>query len=213
MRITKLEHSTLVIEQSGHSLVLDPGSFTTPVTDAGDTVAIVITHEHPDHWTPEQLRRIRSKSPDAVVYGPAGVAAAAGDEFDIIVVAPGDTIEIEPFSLRFFGGEHAVIHSSIPVIDNVGVLINETLYYPGDSLFIPEDVEVDTLATPAGAPWVKIGEIMDFVLAVAPKRSFPMHDMTLSQAGKNMHFARIEETTTAGGGEFFGLMPGEVLNL
>ena len=139
----------------------------------------------------------------------ATLAAAAGDEFDITVVAPGDTVEIEPFALRFFGGEHAVIHSSIPVIDNVGVLVNNTLYYPGDSLFIQEDIEVDTLATPAGAPWVKIGEIMDFVLAVAPKRSFPMHDMTLSQAGKNMHFARIEETTKAGGGEFFGDVAGE----
>ena len=35
-------------------------------------------------------------------------------------------------------GEHAVIHSSIPVIDNVGVLVNDTVYYPGDSLFVPE---------------------------------------------------------------------------
>ncbi|MET0590018.1 MAG: MBL fold metallo-hydrolase [Naasia sp.] len=213
MRITKLEHSTLVIEQSGKSLILDPGNFTTPVTDAGDTVAVVITHEHPDHWTPEQLRRILSKSPDTAIYGPAGVAAAAGDEFDVTVVAPGDTIEAGPFTLRFFGGEHAVIHSSIPVIDNVGVLINDTVYYPGDSLFVPEDVDIDTLATPAGAPWVKIGEVIDFVLAIAPKRSFPMHDMVLSQAGKNIHFARIDDATKQGGGEFFPLQPGEVLDL
>lgn len=213
MQITKLEHATLVFKLSGRSLILDPGNLTTPVTDAGDVIAIVITHEHPDHWTPEQLRRIRSKSPDAVIYGPAGVAAAAGEEFDVRIVAPGDEVTAGPFTLRFFGGRHAVIHSSIPVIDNVGVLVNDTVYYPGDSLFVPEDLEIDTLATPAGAPWLKIGEVIDFVLAVAPKRSFPMHDMVLSQAGKNIHFDRIKNATEKGGGQFFPLAPTESIDI
>ncbi|MFP3381565.1 hypothetical protein SB767_35190, partial [Bacillus sp. SIMBA_069] len=79
-------------------------------------------------------------------------------DFDITVVHPGDSVEAGPFSLRFFGGRHAVIHESIPVVDNVGVLVNDTLYYAGDSFSIPEGVEVDVLAAPAGAPWMKIAE-------------------------------------------------------
>lgn len=212
MRLTKFEHAGLLLEQDGKKLFIDPGSFTSPLTDTADAVAIVITHEHADHWTPEQLNRVLDLSPDAVIYGPEGVAAAASD-FDVQVVHPGDTVEAGPFSLRFFGGRHAVIHESIPVVDNVGVLVNETLYYAGDSFTIPEGVEVDVLAAPAGAPWMKVAETMDYVLAVKPKRSFPIHEMVLSRAGKDLSNARLQWATEQNGGTFSALEPGDSLDL
>jgi L-ascorbate metabolism protein UlaG (beta-lactamase superfamily) len=212
MRLTKFEHAALVLEDSGKKLFVDPGSFTTPITDAANAVAIVITHEHADHWTPEQLKRILDMNSGVPIYAPAGVAVAAS-EFDITVVKGGDKIDAGPFTLEFFGEKHAVIHSSIPVVDNIGVLINDILYYPGDSFTIPDDIEVDVLAVPAGAPWLKIGEVIDFVLAVAPKRSFPTHEMVLARAGKDMANGRIEWATVQGGGEFFALEPGDTLDL
>jgi L-ascorbate metabolism protein UlaG (beta-lactamase superfamily) len=212
MRLTKFEHAALLLEQTGRKLFIDPGMFTTPITDAANTVAVVITHEHPDHWTPEQLRRILDASPDAVVYGPEGVVKAAGD-VAVTRVDPGDSVEAGPFSLRFFGGRHAVIHSSIAVVDNVGVLVNDVLYYPGDSFAVPEGIEVDTLAVPAGAPWMKIAEAMDYVLEVKPRRAFPTHEMVLSVAGKNMSNDRLGWATAQGGGEFFALQPGDSLDL
>lgn len=212
MRLTKFEHAALLLEDSGKKLFVDPGSFTTPLTDTANAVAIVITHEHADHWTPEQLNRVLDLSPDAAIYAPEGVARAAGD-FDVTVVHAGDTVEAGPFTLRFFGGVHAVIHSSIPTVDNLGVLINDTLYYAGDSFTIPEGVEVDVLAAPAGAPWMKVAEVMDYVLAVQPKRSFPIHEMVLSRAGKDLSNARIAWATEQHGGEHFALEPGDTLDL
>jgi len=207
MKITKREHSCQIIETGGAALIIDPGAFTLPLGDIMGVVAIVITHEHEDHWTPGHLDAIREMNPDVRILGPAGVAAAAS-EYPIEVVAPGDTVEIEPFTLAFFGGKHAVIHESIPVIDNVGVLVNGSVYYAGDSYALP-GVPVDVLAVPIGAPWLKIGEAMDYVLAVAPKRSFPIHDMTLSAPGKSMTQERIDWATQQGGGTFFVLEPGE----
>lgn len=212
MRLTKLEHSALILEDSGRRLIVDPGSLTTPLVIGSGTVAVVITHEHADHWSPEQLTRILDKSPDARIFGPAGVARAARG-FDVQEVAAGQTHEVGPFRLRFFGSEHAVIHSSIPVIDNVGVLVNEVLYYAGDSFTIPEGVDVPTLAVPAGAPWLKIGEVIDYVTAIAPRRSFPVHEMVLSVAGKKLSNDRIGAATEQGGGEFFPLEPGDTLDL
>lgn len=212
MRLTKFEHAALLLEDSGRRLFIDPGSFTSPLTDTANTVAVVITHEHADHWTPEQLKRILDLNPDIPIYAPEGVAAAAAD-FDIHVVHAGDTVDAAPFTLRFFGGRHAVIHESIPIVDNLGVLVNDQLYYAGDSFTIPEGVEVDVLATPAGAPWMKIAETMDYVLAVKPKRSFATHEMVLARAGKDMSNARIKWATEQNGGEFFGLEPGDTLDL
>jgi len=212
MRLTKLEHACLVLEEAGKTLIVDPGSFTTPLLGMNDVVAIVITHEHADHWTDDQLKRILERNPDARLFGPAGVASAASD-FDITTVGNGDQVEVAPFTLRFFGGKHAVIHSSIPVVDNVGVLVNDALYYAGDSFTIPEGVTVDTLAVPASAPWLKISEVMDYVMAVKPRKSFPTHEMLLSVAGKSMSNTRIQSATENGGGEFFPLEPNDTLDI
>jgi L-ascorbate metabolism protein UlaG (beta-lactamase superfamily) len=209
--LTKLEHACLLLEEAGKTLIIDPGSFTTPLVGTSNVVAIVITHEHADHWTGDQLTRVIERNPDVRIFGPAGVAAAASD-FDITVVRGGDEIEVEPFTLKFFGEKHAVIHRSLPIVDNVGVFVNDVLYYAGDSFTVP-DVTVDTLAVPAGAPWLKISETMDYVEAVKPRRSFPTHEMVLSVAGKTMSNARIQDATQLGGGEFFPLEPNDSLDL
>ena len=191
MRVTKQEHACLILESSGKTLVIDPGVFTTALVGLHDVVAVVITHEHGDHWTAEQFTHILDGNPGVKFYGPEGVAIAATD-FDITVVKNGDVIDADPFTLRFFGEKHAVIHSSIPIVDNVGVLVDDALYYPGDSFTVPEGVEVDMLAAPVGAPWLKISEAIDFVLAVRPRRAFATHEMVLSTVGKGMGGERLK---------------------
>ena len=212
MRVTKHEHATLRIDESGDSLIIDPGSFTMPLDDLSGVVAVVLTHEHPDHWTPEHLDRILRAAPGTPIYAPAAVADAAGDH-EITAVSPGETVTAGHFTLQFFGGEHAVIHSSLPVVENIGVLVNDRLYYPGDSYAVPEGVQIDTLAAPLGGPWLKIGEAMDYVLAAKPHRAFGTHDMTLSVVGRTMHRQRLRWATEQGGGEFFELDPGDSLDL
>ncbi|MBM7462731.1 MBL fold metallo-hydrolase [Microbacterium dextranolyticum] len=206
MRITKHEHACLRLELEGRTMIIDPGGFTLPLDDLHGLVAVVITHEHGDHWTPEHLTRLRAAARDVPVYATAGVAAAGAD---VIVVSPGDTVTAGPFTVTFHGGTHNVIHESIPVVENVGVLVNDVFYYPGDSYQLPRHTDIRLLAAPVGAPWLKIGEAMDFVLAAKPHRAFATHDMTLSRIGLDMHRARLAWATEQNGGEFVALEPGE----
>src|SRR3954447_12031065 len=96
MRVTKHEHAALRIEENGDVLIIDPGSFTTPLDDLANVVALVITHEHPDHWTPAHLDRILTAAPGIPIFAPAGVAASAA-AYAITVVAPGDTVSAGEF--------------------------------------------------------------------------------------------------------------------
>ena len=212
MRLTKFEHAALVLETDGKKLVVDPGSFTRILPDITNTVAVVITHEHVDHWTPEQLSAILAQNPDAAIFAPEGVARAATD-FEVTVVHAGDSTQAGPFRLEFFGGTHAVIHDSIPVVDNLGVLVNQNLYYAGDSFTIPSGIAVKTLAVPSGAPWMKLAEAMDYVLEVKPERSFSTHEMVLSQGGQHLSNSRIAWATEQNGGEFIPLEPGDSVEL
>ena len=208
MRVTKFEHAALRLDVAGKSLIVDPGAFTTPIDDLQNVVGVVITHEHPDHWTAEHLDRIVAAVPGVPIYAPEGVAKAAGG-FHIIAVKAGDTVSLDPFTLEFFGGTHEIIHESMPNVENVGVLVNDQFYYPGDSYAVPKGHDVALLAAPLGAPWLKVGDAMDFVLAVKPRRAFGTHDMTVSQIGRDMHRARLTWATEQNGGEFLALDPGQ----
>jgi L-ascorbate metabolism protein UlaG (beta-lactamase superfamily) len=201
----------MVLTKGDAGLVIDPGAFTMPLTDVSDVVAIVITHEHADHWTSEQLTRLLAASPKARIFAPAGVVKAASD-FNIETVTDGDELTVDPFTLKFFGKDHAVIHDSIPIVDNIALLVDGLFYYAGDSFTLPE-VEVDTLAVPTGAPWLKIAEVIDFVDAVKPRRAFPVHEAVLSVIGQRLSNERVEAVTVRGGGEFFALGAGDTLDL
>jgi len=206
MRVTKREHACQILEKDGQRLVIDPGSFTEPF-DVGGVTTVVITHEHPDHWTPEHLTRILAANPEARVYGPAGVVAAA-EGFDVGEIEAGDELQSGPFGLEFFGADHAVIHASIPVIDNVGVLVDDAYFYGGDAL-LPPGRQVRTLAAPAGAPWLKIGEAIDYVLAVRPALVIPVHEAVLSGAGHGFADQRLAWAAEQGGGRYARLAVGE----
>ncbi len=214
MIVTKREHACLVIEHEGSILVIDPGSFTAPFA-VENLAAIVVTHEHGDHVTPDHLDRLL-EGRSVPLFAPAGVAAAH-PAYPWQVVEAGDRRTAGPFTLDFSGGRHAVIHRSIPVIDNVGVMVNDTLYYPGDSFTVPERPAgagpVPVLAVPASAPWLKIAEVMDYVEAVRPLRSFPTHERVNSDAGNAMANARIQLVTEQHGGTFVPLVAGDTLTI
>ena len=211
MNVNKYEHACLVLEHENQRLVIDPGGFTAPLPPLENVTAIVITHQHPDHWTSEQLRRIRENNPDAPIFGPAGVAAAASN-WNVTTVVAGASETVGAWTLEFFGGEHAVIHETIPVIDNLGVLVNGEFWYGGDSFTVPPK-PVASAAIPAGAPWLKISEVMDYVAELAPNRAIQTHDAVLSDRGLSLSAARITDVMAGYGGEFTVLQPGESLTL
>jgi len=211
MNVTKYEHACLVLDHENERLVIDPGGFTALLPALQNVTAVVITHQHPDHWTGEQLTRIRENNPDVPIFGPAGVAAAASD-WNITTVVDGAIETVGAWTLEFFGGTHAVIHKSIPVIDNLGVLVNGEFWYGGDSFTVPPK-PVSSAAIPAGAPWLKISEVMDYVAELAPKRAIQTHDAVLSDKGLGLSVARITDVMAGYGGELTVLQPGETLAL
>lgn len=215
MRLTKLEHSCMVLERDGAQIVIDPGSFTTLVTEPTQALAIVVTHEHADHWTPEQLAAIAQRNASVRVYAPRGAAEVIAQADipglgEIIEVARGAEHQIGPFALRFYGGVHAEIHRSYSRIDNVGVVVNDALAYGGDSYDPPVSADgrlLDgvTLAVPANAPWMRLSESMDLIERTRPSRVFAVHDMLLSRAGIALAHERLREASDRIGAAFLDL--------
>jgi L-ascorbate metabolism protein UlaG (beta-lactamase superfamily) len=183
MRITKFGHSCIRLEYDGKVVVVDPGMFTDPeAVDGAD--AVVITHEHPDHYLPDHLART-----DAPVFTVDAVAARIREDAPAVaervtVVAPGE--EFDPgIPAVAFGELHAVIHPDLPRFFNSGYLFtlgDTTVFHPGDALTVPEQA-VDVLCVPVCAPWMRAAEAVDFARAVGAPRNVAIHDRIYSEAG------------------------------
>ncbi|HEX8390583.1 MAG TPA: MBL fold metallo-hydrolase [Candidatus Saccharimonadales bacterium] len=182
MQVTKYAHACFVAETDGKALIVDPGTWSDDLQPYDNVVGIVVTHAHPDHLDSNMLLAITTHNPDVVIYGPEDVISQLNNLPGHAVTA-GDTMTCGPFGLEFFGGGHADIHSSMPSGMNVGVMINNDVYYPGDSFTVPGK-PVAHLALPVSAPWLKLSEVIDFVQAVKPTTAFPTHDAILSDTGK-----------------------------
>jgi len=211
MKLTKYEHACIVFEEQGKKLILDPGSYSEPLEGVRDVLAVVITHAHDDHCFEPQLDRLIAANPELMIFGPPQVCTRLS-KYNTTAVYMGDHYPVGPFTLEFFGDLHAVIHQSIPVIENRGVLINDKFYYPGDSFTLP-DRPVELLAVPTSAPWLKISEVMDFVTTVKHKHSMATHNALHSEFGNALSNGRVKAITEAQGGEFHYLLPGDSLEI
>ncbi|MEU8422473.1 MBL fold metallo-hydrolase [Micromonospora sp. NPDC048835] len=183
MRLTKYAHSCLRVEHDGGVLVVDPGVFSDAAAALDGADAVLVTHEHPDHLDVAAVRLQLDRQP-LTIHGPASLAGPLGDAADVLrPVDVGESFTAAGVAVRAYGGRHAVIHPDIPVVDNLGYLINDVVYHPGDSLVVPDETPVDTLFAPVHAPWSKFSEVVDFIRAVAPRRAYALHDALLNDNG------------------------------
>ncbi|MCZ1006028.1 MBL fold metallo-hydrolase [Streptomyces lydicus] len=175
VRITKYTHSCVRVEHDDGSgaLVIDPGVWSEPEALVGAD-AVLVTHEHDDHV--DVLRLTELCIP---VYAPK---AARIPGLDFTGVVAGEQFTAAGFRVTAHGGEHARIYGGLPDCANVGYLVGDRLYHPGDSLHVP-DRPVETLLVPLQGSWMKTDEAIDFVRAVGPERAYGIHDGQVNERG------------------------------
>jgi len=193
MRLTKFGHSCLLVEEGRARMLFDPGVFSDGFEGLEGLTAVLYTHQHADHIDPERLRGLLDRNPAARVVSDEGTARLLGEAgAEVEVVGEGHEFEIGGVGVRVAGREHEVIHPDIPVVPNVGYLVGERLFHPGDAFTLPGR-PVEVLAVPAGAPWLKVSEAIDYLRAVGPKVAVPVHEKVLSTVGISLHYRQLEQ--------------------
>jgi L-ascorbate metabolism protein UlaG (beta-lactamase superfamily) len=197
MRITHYGHACVLVETASARLLFDPGSFSSGFEELRELDAVLITHQHVDHVDVDKLPGLFSGSPKATLYTDSGSAdLITGLDVQMTVLHAGDSVPVAGASMNVVGGSHAVIHRDIPVIPNIGFMVDDgAFYHPGDSFFVP-DQEIDVLGLPTGGPWLKLSEAVDFLRAAAPRVALPIHESIL--AYPQIHYTTFENLAPPG---------------
>jgi L-ascorbate metabolism protein UlaG (beta-lactamase superfamily) len=206
MKLTKKAHACIRLEKDGRTLVLDPGAFSEEDAAAGAD-AILITHEHMDHFSEERLRGAMEANPGAEIWTLRSVADQISAAFPgrVHTVGHGDTFSAAGFDMEVHGELHAVIHPDLPRVTNVGFLVDGSLFHPGDALTVP-DQAVRTLMIPVMAPWNKASEVVDYIREVKPQRAIDIHDALLTDLARPIYDTVIGNL---GGAEHVRLTSGD----
>jgi L-ascorbate metabolism protein UlaG (beta-lactamase superfamily) len=213
MRLTKFGHSCLLVEEGGARLLLDPGGYSEGFEALEGLTAICVTHQHPDHLDTGRLRALLDANPGARVVSDEGSAPALGEAgAEVEVVGDGDELTLGGLEVRVAGRDHAVVHPDVPVVPNVGYLVGGRLFHPGDAFTVPEE-PVELLAVPAGAPWLKLAEAVDYLRRVGPRVAFPVHEKVLSERGQALHYGQLERLGAGDRGSFRNLDDGRPVEL
>lgn len=212
MRITKLEHSGLVVEENDKLAVFDPVEFTEKLPGLRNVVVLVLTHKHGDHLQLEKIAKIVVENPDVQIFTTADAAPMLNAEWNVNAVKHGDVIEIENFRLKFFGENHAAIEPGVIPCQNIGAVVNDAVVNPGDSFdYLPLDTRAKVLCVPVAAPWLKVAESASYVRATKPENVIPMHDAVLSELGKTYNNNWLKSACVEVDVECAILAPGESL--
>jgi Predicted Zn-dependent hydrolases of the beta-lactamase fold len=210
LTLTKKTHSCVRLERDGQVLAIDPGGFSENDAAVGAR-AVLVTHEHPDHFSEARLRTALEADPAAEVWTLRSVAEQLAGAFPgrIHTVGHGDTFTAAGFDVQVHGELHAVIHPDLPRVTNIGFLVDGSVFHPGDALTVP-DRPVDTLLLPVMAPWNKVSEVIDYVREVRPRRVIDVHDALLTDLARPIYDTHIGNL---GGSDHARLAPGDVTAL
>jgi L-ascorbate metabolism protein UlaG (beta-lactamase superfamily) len=198
MELTKYGHSCIrvatTVEGQDVTLTIDPGNLSNSSEALEGTDAVLVTHGHADHLDEDLVAAFLTDHPDVPLCGPADVIAtlsarddAAAFEDRLVTLHPNDEVDVMGVPVRTVGGQHALIHPLIRTIDNLGYILEGSVFHPGDSLVVPAGpADLAVHLVPAWAPWSKTQEVVDFIAAVRARRAYGIHDAPLAEAGQGI---------------------------
>lgn len=179
MKITKYNHSCLLVEEAGKRLLIDPGAWSFgdgmyQVEDVGPVDVILLTHEHRDHTDAEVLKKIVALG-GTVVVTHDNLAIQLEDAGLVVQrISLSAPLELAGFTVRAYGADHGKLPVSVP--HNIAYVINGRLCHPGDSLKVEVLDQIEILALPVGAPWMRVVDALEMVEKLNPKHILPIHD-------------------------------------
>lgn len=206
MKITKLEHSCLLVEMPApvnRTVLFDPGAMSEPYINVDSLEFlddIVITHSHGDHFHVPLLKKLVAKFPDVRITAPQEIVDTLAGEGIKASATP-------PDGMVLFDSPHESVEPMFPTPQEIGVHYLDKLSHPGDSHSFRETKEI--LALPMNGPWASMVKAVNLALELQPKYIIPIHDWHLRDEAEQSIYDSLVKLFEGKGITFYNLKNGE----
>lgn len=206
MKITKLEHSCLLVEMPtpvNRTALFDPGVMSTLFIDIDSLEFlddIFITHSHADHIDADLVKKLVEKFPDVRITAPADVVDQLKEQG---ISATSQASE----GVTFFDAPHEHVEPMFPRPEEIGFHYLEKLSHPGDSHSFGETKAV--LALPMTAPWGSMVTAVNLALKLKPQYVVPIHDWHWKDEAKKSTYGSVGKLLKDNGITFLDLENGK----
>jgi L-ascorbate metabolism protein UlaG (beta-lactamase superfamily) len=214
MVIKKFLHSCILVEENDRRLLIDPGYFSfveglLKPEDIGPVDVILLTHEHQDHFYPEAIKKISGKK-QPVILGTRRIQALLEQEGIPSRASIVGTEDVGGFKVQTVPAPHEPLPVLVP--ENVGYLINGTLFHPGDSFDFHLTSSPKVIALPIAGPWMTILQALKKIEELKPHIVIPIHDAIIKDFMLTRMHEMCKQYLAAKGIEFRALALGEELS-
>jgi len=166
-------------EINGVRILFDPGNYSDGQNKIKNIDLMLITHKHQDHFDASSVEAIIKNNSNIDIITNKSVGAVLDeDEIPYRVLKDRESFTFKNIIIKAFDTNHALIYPGYPTDQNTGYLIDNELFYPGDSFIMP-DVPVRVVALPIAGPWMKTAEAVEYVKKTKPEICFPVHEWIL----------------------------------
>jgi L-ascorbate metabolism protein UlaG (beta-lactamase superfamily) len=171
--ITWLGHSSFKISAPEGVVYIDP----LRLKDGEPADLILITHEHHDHFSPDDLRKIGKA--DTTFVTTAAVAAQL--QGDVKTVKAGDTVQVKGVAIEVVPAYNLGKPFHPQSAGGVGFILTASgrrIYHAGDTDAIPEmaEIQADVALLPVGGKYtMNASEAAQVANLIKPKMAVPIH--------------------------------------
>jgi len=170
----------IVEEATGKRIYVDPYR----LKRHGPADLILITHDHHDHFSPDDVAKLRK--PETVIVTVPSVASQLSDGH-VITVQPGDRVvaagipieAVPAYNVSKFRSPGVPFHPKPAGFVGFIVTVNgERIYHAGDTDLIPEmdGLQVDVALLPVSGTYVMTAdEAAEAAARIKPRVAVPMH--------------------------------------
>ncbi len=214
MTIDKWGHSCLYVMEGDSALLIDPGSWTVLPEHLPPIDAIVVSHLHIDHFSPENLSKIAEAYPEATLYLNEETAAQPGAHgLSYTLMRDGDVLPVgNELSVRVAESLHIPIYGDIPQPVNSTLLVNDTFYFPADTERVP-DTSVQAVAAVIAAPFWSVAQCAVYIQAVKASKVIGVHDALIERDKLGPFTGVATRATQSYGGHFMFPTVGERIDM
>ena len=174
-----LGHASFRIEGNGLVIYIDPWK----LENGPQADLILITHDHPDHCSPEDVAKVQKE--DSVIVTVAAAAAKLSGQIEVL--KPGDEVTVKGIPIRAVPAYNVNKFRSPGVpfhpqesgyVGFILTLEGQRIYHAGDTDSIPEmeSIEVDIALLPVSGTYVMTAdEAVEAVKIIKLQIAIPMH--------------------------------------